>query len=313
MKAVNTEIQIGDYTFQYVQEVNIESTWEMLTDTATITIPRKLSFQGESIVQGESLFKKSDQVVIKSGYDGTFNTLFTGYISAIKPGTLLTFECQDAMWLCKQKTVNASYRQVTLSELLTDISPIPFTAVDVSLGQFRISKATVAEVLEELRKTYGLYSWVRDGHLFAGLAYRADDRSESIFRFEHNIIESDLEYERGDDVGIKVQAISMQPDNTKIEITVGDSDGDQRTLHFYNLSESSLRTAAESEIIRLKYEGYRGSFQTFGEPHVQHGDLATIQDPTHADREGTYLIRKVEYSTGVSGFRQIITLDRKIS
>lgn len=312
MKLVETDIQIGDYTFKYVQSAQVESTWEMLTDTATITVPRKLSFQGESIAQGESLFRKGDAVTIRSGYDGVLNPLFAGFISSIKPGTLLTFECQDAMWLCKQKTVTQSYKQVTLRELLTDISPIPFTAVDVSLGQFRITKATVAEVLEELRKTYGLYSWVRDGHLYAGLAYRAEDRAAKVFRFTHNIIDSDLEYERGDDVGIRVQAISMLPNNTKIEIEVGDPDGEQRTLHYYNLDEATLRETATREITRLKYEGYRGSFEAFGEPHVRHGDLAVIQDPTYPDREGTYLIRKVVYSTGTGGIRQSITLDRKV-
>ena len=313
MKAVNAIIDIGDYRFRYVQEVEIESTWELLTDGGSITIPRKLSFRGKSIAQGASLFKKGDPVKIQMGYDEVYDTVFTGYLSGIKPKLNLEFKIQDAMWLLKQKAVTQSYKKVTLSQLLTDISPIPFEAVDVNLGQFRISKATVAQVLEELRKAYGLYSWVRDGTLFAGLAYRAVGRQSVVFRFEHNIIEDELEYLRGDDVGIKVKAISMLPDNKKIEIEVGDTEGDQRTLHFYNLSEKELKATAEREIERLKYEGYRGSFLSFGQPHVRHGDIAIIQDNKFPDKAGSYLIKKVTYSIGVNGYRQQIYLDKKVS
>lgn len=313
MKALNTEISIGDYQFNYVNQAEVESTWELLTDTCEITVPRKLSFDGKAIVQGESLFKRGDQVTVKSGYDGVLNTLFTGYVSAIKPGTNLIFMCEDAMWKLKQQTITRSYKEVTLKQLLADICPIGFEVPDVNLGQFRISHATPAQVLEELRKTYGLQSFVRDGVLYSGLAYWPSDQQSSVFRYQYNIIDDDLEYQRIDDVQIKVRAVSMLEDNTKLEVEVGDPDGDLRTLTFYNLNEADLKETAEREAERLRYEGYRGSFETFGEPFVRHGDIAIIQDPTYPDREGSYLIKKVVYSTGVSGYRQNIFLDRKIS
>lgn len=312
MKGHNVSIDVGDYTFPYASSVEVTSSWEELTDVATITTPRKITFQGQTIAAGESLFKRGDALEIRLGYDGQYDKVFTGYVSGISPGVPLTFRGEDAMWKLKQSSYTLSYKNPTLKQILGDCVNIPFEAVDAELGPIRLTNQSGAQILEFLRKEYGLQSWVRDGKLYSGLAYRPDMASRHTFRYEQNIISDTLEYVREDDIQFKVKAISIQNDNSKIEVDLGDPAGETRTLIYVNLSQSELRATAERELSRLRYEGYRGSFLTFGQPMVKHGDFVTIEDPRYPDRSGTYLVKRVTTSGGTGGYRQEIELDTKV-
>ena len=55
-----------EIVFDFVNEVEIETSYENLTDTAKITIPRKLNFDGKPIAVGvDSIFKRGDSVKIR--------------------------------------------------------------------------------------------------------------------------------------------------------------------------------------------------------------------------------------------------------
>lgn len=321
MVILRSEITINGYYFDFVNEIDINSSWDMVTDTATIIIPKKLSFQGKPIVAGsDSLFKRGDPVEIKLGYSDRLNTVFTGYISALKPKLPIEISCDDEMYLLKKKIIKKkSYTSVTLKNLLADIvgSTLPYeTNFDMTLTNFRISNATVAQVLDEIRKTYGVVSFVREGKIYVGFAYLEKLRKTHKFDFQKNVVSSDLEYRRLDDIKIKVKAISIITSDQKkkrIEIELGDADGETRTLNYYNKTEAELRRIASEELLKLKYEGYFGSFEAFGEPFVRHSDVVTIIDQKVPEREGSYLVKSVNYTFGQGGYRQKIQLDRKIS
>ena len=81
MKILRSQIIINNYLFDFVNQVDINSSWDMLTDTATIIIPKKITFEGKPIVAGSnSLFKRGDKVEINLGYGNNLNKVFTGYI-----------------------------------------------------------------------------------------------------------------------------------------------------------------------------------------------------------------------------------------
>ena len=64
---------------------------------------------------------------------------------------------------------------------------------------------------------------------------------------------------------------------------------------------------------RFYYDGLRGSFLTFGIPYVKHGDSVTLVDPNMPERNGTYMVRRVEYNGGVEdGLRQEIFIDFRV-
>ncbi len=310
-----SDISIGVYDFSAVVEVEVASGWDELTDTCTLTFPRKAIWRGKALASGaDPLLKRGDQVTVRLGYDETIGQVFEGYISKLMADIPVKIECQDAAYLLKRGTVSMSWREVKLDALLKAVLPsqVPFTALDVNLGQFRISKATPAEVLAYLREKYLLKSWFRGGRLYCGFAYVPELQRTHVIRFERNVVSHNLEYLRKDDVKIKLKAISMKPDNKKVDYETGDPEGEQRTLHFYNVSEATLKELANKEIERLKYEGYRGSLTTFLVPQIQHGDVVDLRSVEYPERDGRYFVRSVKTSFGMNGGRQTIELDSKL-
>ena len=132
--------------------------------------------------------------------------------------------------------------------------------------------------------------------------------------FQRDIVlgSDQLVYNRKDDQKIKLVAVSIDLDNNKTEVTVGDEQGEQRNAYYYNLSEADLKTVAEREIERFKYEGYKGNFTTFGEKIIKHGDIIELSDKRYPYRNGDYLVKVNNTSVGFGGYRQIITLDAKV-
>jgi hypothetical protein len=107
-----------------------------------------------------------------------------------------------------------------------------------------------------------------------------------------------------------VVAVSIDDNNNRTTVEVGDKDGEQRTFNYYNLSKPDLETVANTELQKLKYNGYKGSFSTFGTPVVKHGDTVTLIDRLYPEREGTYSVKAVNTGFGTSGYRQTVFLDR---
>lgn len=316
MIRLSSKITIGKYVFNGATEVEIDSSWDELTDTAKITLPRRLSWQGQDIILGKDpVLKKGDKVTIELGYDDDNDLAFVGYVTSVMATIPAEIHCEDAMWLLKQKTITKSYKSVGLKKLLQDLllkSDTPFEASAVELGPFRITRASVAKVLEKLRSTYMLKSFFRDGKLYCGFAYWPKLQKRHKLRFDLNVIENDLTYVRAEDVKIKLTIVVISKGNEKKEFQFGDEDGEQRTLHYYDITDKQAKAIGEEEIVRLRYDGYRGGLTTFGKPFINHGDVVDLVDPFFPDRDGSYLVKKVARSSGFGGYRQTIELDSKI-
>lgn len=347
-------------SFNFVHSIEIESSYENLTDTCKITIPRKLTFEGKKLFEGtDPIFKRGDNIEVQIGYVPNITTVFVGYIKNVGTNVPTILECEDEMYLLKQWTINYPSKVGLIErskkgKLLKHPKIIPFSVSldelldyclsdhdieydiidDIDLGQFRMINATPAAALDKLKSEYGLYSYFKNKVnkttgkveidaktnkpiriLHVGFANDAVVTHESTFKMEEVIINSDtLEWSRAEDVRIQCSAISMFPDNTKSDpIIVGDPDGNQITIHKYNMNESALRFAAEQWIKENKYTGYRGDVETFGEPIMNHGDRAKITSSKLPERDGTFLIKKVKRIYSVdAGNHQIFTLGAKV-
>jgi hypothetical protein len=326
-------------TFDFVHSIEIDSSYENLTDTCKIVIPRKLVFEGLDLFTGDNpIFKRGDKIEVSLGYVPNITKVFIGYIKTVGSNVPTVLECEDGMYQLKQYTVNYPSKKalddvisklkvhpatiplkVKLDELLDFcLTPkgIEYEIVDnIDLGSFRAINATPAMILDKLKSEYGLYSYFKGDVLKVGFANDASVTSEASFKMEEVIINSDtLEWQRDEDVRIKCVAISMFPDNTKSEpIEFGDPDGNQITIHKYNMDAKSLEFAAKEWIKENKYTGYRGEVETFGEPVMNHGDRAKITSDKLPERDGIYLIKKVKRIYGVNeGNHQIFTLGAKV-
>ena len=324
------KIKIGNEALSYVTTGEVSSTWKKFTDTAVLTIPKKVVKDGKTIYIGnENVFKKGDFATISVGYFPNIEQVFEGYLTKITPAENVTLEFEDPSWILKQTNLTVSFKKITLEELLnkclkeailkaspaikTALKLIKINAVKAEFFAFRLTNVNIVQVLNELKQTYALTSFFRNQTLHVGLAYNTGGKRHK-FEFEENIISNTLEYRKETDVKIKVKVISMLENNKKIEVEVGDNDGEQRTIFAYNVTnEKELRKIGEREKERLKYEGYFGSFETFIYSLVKHGDEIEIINKRQPEQDGLYYAEEVKPRFGIDGFFQTITLGVKIS
>jgi hypothetical protein len=312
--------QLAPLTF--VNEVAIESSWQKLTDTCTIRLPRKVSILGARSLP--DAVKVGDRVEVKYGYDGNLRTEFAGYVVGIKTGPPAEIQCEDEMYLLKRKPLTKAWPSVSLDTLLRyvrDQNGLRFAIQALGaadLGKFTIDQATGAQVLDALRKDYGIRCWFRGGVLMAGDPYQLRDKAaEHELAFRQNVVSSDLQYVRAEDIRIKVVAYSHVPGKRKgsrkrLKAEFGDKlDGELRTLNFVGVAQADLEQRAKDELARLRFDGYRGTITTFGLPAVEHGDVVEIRDPDYPERTGRFAADKVSKSFGTSGSRRVITLGPK--
>jgi hypothetical protein len=318
--SLSCRITIGDLILHSAHSVEIESGWKKISDRCTIELPNRGVIKKESGIKREvslnNLFKTGQKVTVELGYNDNLNTEFIGYISEIQPGIKMTLICEDETYNLKRSAqINKSYKSVKLKALLTELVPDVKLAKlpDVDIENFRIERATKAYVLQELADKYGLAVYFKKGVLRVGLPYGEVINKGQIFRVFYNVIDEDLKYLKSEDVRLKVRAVSKLPNNKKIEVEVGDQDGEERTLQYYNIySLQALKEIAEADMKRYKYEGYRGKITTFGIPLVEHGETIELSDPRFVERKGKYLIESIKTTFGTGGFRREIELAIKV-
>lgn len=325
MKRVTCNITIGDYTFVGANNVTIESSWELLTDTLKVTLPRKVEWQGQALATGNTpILKRGMNVMISLGYDDKNEAVYQGFVVDISAKIPVEVTCEDAFWQLKKGEFTRSYRSVTLSQLLKDL----FKGYDIDykvvaerqLGAFKISKATPAKVLDYLRENYHIKFFFRNGIFYAGLAIVADLQRTHEFFFEPHekatefsyIIDNDLIFKIKDDVRLQLKGIIKQAKGKDKTVIVGDADGEVRTFNYTTgRSESEVKKELNEHLERLKYTGYRGTMTVFGIPQVQHGDLVKLYDPKYPERDGRYLVKKVTRNYGVNGSTQTLEIEKK--
>lgn len=381
------------YTMDFVNDVEIESTWKNLTTTAKLVFPKNVyvqtpkglvSWVTQDMYANTSnttppVLLRGDRISISLGYyspQGTpLNEEFNGFITKINPKIPLEIECQDNMWLLKQaqcpnKVFPASqYSVQTIIEYLlknafvapgnvylTDVLQPSLAKINVingvgiseniktNVGDFRTQNETIAAVLFRLRKDYKIECFFRknvsndtwNDLYVSGIVYYPNDYISSStgniistdYDFQQNIVDgTQLIYLRKDDVRLGIKAYSvgkyelttfnsagaLRTKNQRLEVQVGDTDGDIRTQFFWPATNTSpdldlenLKILATQRLNKLKYEGWHGSFTSFGIPYVQHGQAVKLVDNIIPERTGTYLVKSVKVKFGMGGFRREI-------
>lgn len=337
-----------EIVFNFVHEFSTSESFEHLTDVAKITLPRKLSQSGLPIFTGTNpIFRRKDKIKIESGYFPNRETLFEGFITKVSANIPIQMECEDYMFV--MKTFNITYPikrglvtlskkgkplkhpkvtsdNISLSQLVGNIwhegeildlfDDITYEIVDdIPLGQMRFNNVTPAKIFDRLRTDCGLYTYFIGKKLYIGFANDAVSTVEREYKMEEVCINSnELNYQDTEDVTIKVKCVGMMQDNTKVEVEFGDPEGEQRTYHFYNISDKSkLQKIAEERVKAYKYTGFKGTFETFGQPVLHHGDRLKMSSTKLPERNGTYLVKAVKRTFSVTGgYRQSFELGFKV-
>jgi len=296
-----------------VSSVVTESSWENLTDTAEIVIPRKTYFSDNSL---HETLKRGDAVIIALGYNGELVKEFEGVIAKVVTDVPVRILCEDYMYALKQIRVNKSWKFATLKDIIADILPDDYNTdiADITLGAVKIEQSTVAGTLEYLQSEFSIYSYFKGKTLVSGKIYT--DNTEVVnYDFEKNIVSHDLIYKYADDLRIKVTAESFNADGKTTKVSVGDDDGVESKLIYRNVkSESELKKRAQDDLERMKTDGYEGTLVTFGQPFVAHGYTANLTSRDYPERNGKYYVDAVTTEFDSSpAFRRTVTIGKKAS
>jgi hypothetical protein len=368
------------YVLDFVHNIEINSSWRNLTDTAKLVFPKNVyvSTSQGNVAWADSdlyiskdtapIFLRGDMIKIELGYFyknnkenyvTETNVEFEGFITKINPRIPMEIECEDNMWLLKQaqcpnkvfpskdwdsSTIlqylllnskvtadNIYLNDVIIPKLKTFnvINGVGESAnVKTLLGDFRTQNETIAQVVMRLRKEYKIECFFRRTDLFvSGIVYYPDDylkdgKIESVeYDFEENIISNEMFYTRKDDIRLGIKAVSVnkvnqggtnsergnKTKNKRLEVTVGDADGDLRTQFFWDVkTEDELTKLALQLLPKIKYEGWKGNFTSFILPFIRHGQAVSFNSTITPEREGIYLVKSVKVKFGINGARRII-------
>ncbi|MDR1199060.1 MAG: hypothetical protein LBK94_08650 [Prevotellaceae bacterium] len=311
-------------TFDYVSSVEVITSVENLTDTAKITVPRKLKWKEKPLT---GFINRGDAINVELGYDGhKMETVFTGYIRNFTSRTAITLECENEMWKLKQiAVVPKVYKNFDIKAFMKEYAPhlelISVNKTKYNFGEVKIEKGVnVARVLEQLKQNNPFYTFFRGKKLYAVIGQTnlvAEDEVKMLNFIAHkNIINSEqLKLTLAEDVNVRVKAISILANNKRLtaEVPQGKKDGDLRTFHASRYkTEADLKKYAEQKLAELKTDTVEGSFTAFGIPHVRKGDRVKITDTVNADISGkAFAVKAVKYSFDSNGYRQTITPGHK--
>jgi hypothetical protein len=211
-----------------------------------------------------------------------------------------------------------AFRNVTLSRLLEFILAdtgirIVNTVPEINFRTFAFRSVNAAQALEKLRKEYGLTMYFTGlTTMVVGLASETDGTVVK-YTIGRNVIDHDLEWESEEDVSLKIKAVAVSKNNTFTEKTVGDEDGDLRTIFLYNLEDGeNLKERAEQELLKYKYSGYRGSLTGFLQPSCEVGNTVELKDEVFENRDGSYLVEATTMTLSDRGGRRKVTLGLKL-
>lgn len=324
MLKICSEITIeGDKTwlFNAVADCNIVEDVSTLTDTCEIQLPKKIKWQEAVAKNGKPPIKRGDKITIKLGYDGDLQTRFTGFIRSVDAKVPITIKCEDGMFILKSHKVKPkAFKNASLHEIVSYLlegTSIRFQLMDknIKVGNWRLTKTHASEELQELKEKMMLSSYFRringESILYIGLAYPLDNRKKVKFMHGKNIIDENFEYRDKEDIRVRCEAQSFNAKNKKVTYEYGDKDGDVIKIRMDGLSENELKKYAIEAVERYKQSGFKGSFETFGQPEVSKCDMVEI----HASdgNSGVYLVKKLELEFGTNGYRQKIELGQPLT
>lgn len=325
MFVLNCDITIGKFNFKTVSELKVNRSIHAIGATATIKLPLSARLKTTNLsntIDTNKVFKVGDTVEIKAGYNTLF-TEFKGYVKKINYAKECVVECEDFAYKLRETNLKKSWSTVKLADAIAFVqTQVP----ELKVNTAAIPSMTVNKVildgksalwfLDEIKQKYGISIFFdTENILQVGLMYQYQN-GEVKYNIGYNCPdENDLQYVDENDVKLKVKAVGITKSGTKIEKEIGKSDGEVRTLYFYNVSDGgTLKTLAENELKKYKFTGYRGKLNAFIDPYANVGMKAKVTDSVYKDREGNYYIESVETSiSDGGGAKRIVELGLKLN
>ena len=311
-------IRIGGFRLRMVEKVSIKRSVELLSDTATITLPGTVFNKAINI---EDKIKVGDAVEIELGYNDDLKPEFKGCLKAIKTdGGSLTLELEDDIYLFRKSVKDEEMKDASVKSILENIcSQVGGFSVscdyDFTYDKFVINNATGYDVLKKIQDEASPNIYLKDNTLHVHPMY-SEIFGEARFDFSKNIERdgTDLKYKSEDERKLLVVVEGTDETGATVSVEKGTTGGDKMTLKLPGVSSrSSLEQKAQSVLEQKVYTGYEGSFQTWLVPYVDAGYKVRITDPDYEVKDGTYYVISVETTFSKDGGVRKITLGKRLN
>lgn len=323
------EITIGEIKLPFVADVQVVDTRNAMTNTATLSMPNRLSARGKKI---SDVFKQGDKVVIKLGYFPTLSTVFEGYISQVMPDKTVTILCENEAYKYKRKSIGKDIikKNAQIKALISEIYSGTLYASDANIGDWKISKnATLIEILQKIQSDFKIYCYFRGEDLIVGAENDPREVKNIKCDFQKNIPlgESSFTFKEAEAQKIIVKASNINRKGEIKEVFCYYSDGGvvydtaqpelgavtEMNITGDEIEDSFLKELAKRKLEALSFVGAEGSITVYGSTMATHGDIAEVKDTEIPEREGKYAIVEVVTTFGIqSGYRQELKLGIKI-
>lgn len=313
MLTLCSKIRIGGAEFGGVHEVVVKRSIYELAATASIKVPVTAVLRQKGVpptrVETARQIDVGDPVEIQLGYNGIYSWEFGGFVKVVNLCTPLEIICEDWFYQTRSRNVTLQGR-TTLTDVLTQCGLTIGYCASLTLSSLQVDNKPVSWVLAKLKTEYGLSVFFdMDGRIYAGEIYKVV--SEAVkYRLRYNVIKDDeLKYHRADDMRLKIKAVCIYKDGTKVEASIGADDGIEKTLYFYDVADQNeLAALADAELKRYCFDGYTGKIETFLWPPASPTMLAEIDDEVYSQRNGRYYIESVETRFGTGGGRRTVEI-----
>lgn len=328
MLRLNQRITINGLALPFVQNVEIVTSRNLFTDTATITMPNRIPQKNQRI---SDVIQKGSKVTIELGYFPDLVMEFEGYVSQVIPEKTCVIMCEDEAYNVKRESIGRDVvlKATTIKKLVETIYSGKTSISDGNIGDWKISKtSTVIDVLKELQSKFKIFSYFRGDTLVVGVGADTIDQQEITCHFQKNIPigESSFNFKEAEADRIVVKATNITRSGEVNEVFAY-YDGNPQAIVFAQVAPTSgainefniggqsdfsiddLKRLAGIRLEALSFTGVDGSITTYGDPSANHGDLAKVIDLQTTEKNGNYAIVEVVKRFGVGvGYRQDLGL-----
>lgn len=302
--------------FDYVTEVEVDTSIRNFTDTAKIIVPRKLSYKGQNIT---NFIKRNHEVTIDLGYNDGNQEVFKGYIKDVSTGTPIIIECENEAWKLKQIKLPAKhYPKLNIKDFVAEhMKAYQCFVPSIELGEVRINTdVTLAQVFEYFMHNYPVNFYFREGKFYGILPTTMTANDEEIktvkFRIGYNTISDNLTYTLKEDINLQIVAKAITKDNKKLEWKEPKdlTDAEIRTFLVPGAtSVSDCKKFAIDMLSKYRVDKMTGDLTAFGLPYVRKGDVTHLLDDDNKEQNNKkFWNEAVNYTFGQAGLRQKITL-----
>ena len=311
------DIRIGGYRVGMLESVEINSSVELLADTAVITLP---GAQYNETLDVENKIRRGDAVSIRFGYAETgLEDEFTGYVQRIgTDGGTIKIECEDALFKLRVSIPDTQYENITLQQLLLRVLSAAGggyaldCAYSWTYDKFVVSTATAYDILKKVQEECGADIYLR-GNVLHVRPPGDTTGEQQYYDFALNVESDSLEYRTAQDRKVQVVVKAAMPDGTVKELEVGTTGGDKVEVIAPATDEESMRRRGESELKRRSFDGYDGKITTWLVPHARASDSAFLHDADYPYKDGNYFVSAVKTTFSSSGGKREVELGFKLS